>query len=380
MSGKKEKFDVIVVGLGPGGSVIGYLLALQGFKVLGIDYKQFPRFKLCGGLITLKTQKIINQIKPGALEELESKKIIFFSSPRYGIGFPDGVIYRNNLQACFKIVDRTSFDFYWYSCCKQSGAEVVVDKVVNVDVENNAVRLASGRKFFASCIIGADGVFSVVRKTLARQQFLKNYSEPGLAIALETFVSRLDFPYFPHIFFANIPEGYFWIFPHKQGYCVGVLSAKLTGQELKKYFFDFCRKKLNISPTRLFGAYLPYGNFTLNSGYKQCFLIGDAAGLADPLLGEGIFYAFKSAFILAKSFSCFPDFEQIRKRFYIEISQEVREFKAAFWWRKIFFTLSKLDNFKLFQWMFEKKSYFFEQIIQGERSFIWGKIKTRKSK
>ena len=58
----ENRFDAIVIGAGPAGSTAAYLLAKKGFKVLILDKKAFPRDKLCGGLITWKTVKVLENI------------------------------------------------------------------------------------------------------------------------------------------------------------------------------------------------------------------------------------------------------------------------------------------------------------------------------
>ena len=57
-----NSYDAIVIGAGPAGTTAAYLLAKNGFKVLIIDKKSFPRDKLCGGLLTQKTVKLLEDI------------------------------------------------------------------------------------------------------------------------------------------------------------------------------------------------------------------------------------------------------------------------------------------------------------------------------
>jgi flavin-dependent dehydrogenase len=73
-------FDVIVIGAGPAGSTAAYLLALNGFKVLIIDKAIFPRDKLCGGLLTLKSIKLLEDIFSTSVEFLKSRRVITYQS------------------------------------------------------------------------------------------------------------------------------------------------------------------------------------------------------------------------------------------------------------------------------------------------------------
>lgn len=52
-------YDVIVAGLGPGGATCAYELALKGLNVLAFDKEKFPRYKPCGGCLSLKVEKVL---------------------------------------------------------------------------------------------------------------------------------------------------------------------------------------------------------------------------------------------------------------------------------------------------------------------------------
>ena len=52
-------YDVIIVGAGPAGALLGYLLARQQFQVLMIEKKKFPRYKPCGGGLTRRTLALL---------------------------------------------------------------------------------------------------------------------------------------------------------------------------------------------------------------------------------------------------------------------------------------------------------------------------------
>ncbi|MCJ7616605.1 MAG: FAD-dependent oxidoreductase, partial [Desulfobacterales bacterium] len=55
-------YDVIIIGAGPSGSTAAFVLANRGFKVLVIDKHKFPRHKLCAGLLTWKTIKVLEDV------------------------------------------------------------------------------------------------------------------------------------------------------------------------------------------------------------------------------------------------------------------------------------------------------------------------------
>ncbi len=87
---EKSSYDVVIVGGGPAGSTAGFILSNLGFKVVIIDKSIFPRQKLCGGLITLKTLKLLNRVFSMEERLLKDNRILNFQSNSYEI------FYRNN--------------------------------------------------------------------------------------------------------------------------------------------------------------------------------------------------------------------------------------------------------------------------------------------
>ena len=78
-------YDVIIVGGGPAGSTAGYLLCNFGFNVIIIDKSNFPRRKLCGGLISYKTLKLLDRIFGETESSLRTKHILNFQSDHYEV-------------------------------------------------------------------------------------------------------------------------------------------------------------------------------------------------------------------------------------------------------------------------------------------------------
>ena len=62
MADSAAQFKVVVVGGGPAGSAAARTLAAAGVDVCVIDKSVFPRDKLCGGLLTLRSRKTFQQV------------------------------------------------------------------------------------------------------------------------------------------------------------------------------------------------------------------------------------------------------------------------------------------------------------------------------
>ena len=81
----KFHFDVIVIGAGPAGATAAYLLASHGYSVLILDKSTFPRSKLCGGLLTWKTVKLLENIFQITTDFLKSIRVITCNTLKYKV-------------------------------------------------------------------------------------------------------------------------------------------------------------------------------------------------------------------------------------------------------------------------------------------------------
>jgi flavin-dependent dehydrogenase len=169
-----------------------------------------------------------------------------------------------------------------------------------------------GRRWRARFLVGADGAASPTRRRLVgifpvcdlALAFGYNVADEeagrGGQGAQEEVVIR-----FPKNF-----TGYLWAFPRPGVMNFGVASklGEKTSDELRKLLKGFVEDYYGGSMPRLervsfFGAKIPTLDLKSWQGLRACgegwALVGDAAGFADPITGEGIYYAFKSSEMLA---------------------------------------------------------------------------------
>lgn len=322
---ENNAYDVIIIGGGPAGSTSGYLLSKAGLKVIIIDKSKFPRQKLCAGLLTQKTVHLIHSLFHETVNSLRKKDIINFESSYYEVFFRNKRIAKINHEGIpFYYVDRSVYDNFFLQKAKEAGAEILEGEIaVSTDYRKNEIVTSSGKTLRSKYIIGADGVYSRVRRELFFQRQNSDSWQRGLAPSYEVFVDKKTIRNAPdsysRIFYDVVNWGYAWVFPNKDRIIIGMggLTIK-NGKNLLNSFHKFLlslglsksetQSKIRVQQ----GHAVPYGNFLKNPVRESTFLVGDAAGFAGPLLGEGIFYAHKSAQLAS-----------------LAIIQEIREGKNA---------------------------------------------------
>lgn len=296
------KYDVIIVGAGPAGSTAGYLLSGRGLSVLIIDKCKFPREKLCGGLITHKTVRLLERVFGETVSSLKDKQIINYESDHYEVLYKNKIVDKKNIDIPFRFIDRYSYDNFLLVKAREAGADVIEgEEIVSFDFAGDQLTTSDGRTLRADFFIGADGVNSVIRRSFPNICFDPRVWLNNIATALEIFVSRSEVKRqinHPMIFFDFITHGYSWVFPNRDRIIVG--TGGLTLKNRKRFIHSFHNflSALDIDKRladKIKSYAFPYGNFMLNPAFRNVILVGDAAGFADPLMGEGIFYAQRSA-------------------------------------------------------------------------------------
>lgn len=283
-------YDVIIVGAGPSGCAAAYDLAVAGKSVLLLDRHHFPRVKPCAGALTIKTIKALRYRVDPVVRTVAT-------SIRATRDLTDATKLRSRHPIAIMTV-RAEFDDFCLRKTIAAGAEFrVIDDVLALEEHDSHVLLRTrDAELRANFLIGADGVNSKVRLLLGDQSWFRR------ALAIEAHAPLHPEAQPMELDFGVVDRGYAWSF-HKGDHLNVGLYTEATGVKLTRPMLaDYLRRKFGREDYSHFvGHYLGIGGLHYRPTHQRIFLVGDAAGMTDPLSGEGICNAVKSGQAAAQS-------------------------------------------------------------------------------
>lgn len=348
--------DLLIVGAGPAGSFAAERLARGGVSVVLFDGRPEGEPKACGGGVTAKALKAWPQLL-GAVGRTVNELEMYSPSGRH---------LHLQLDEPFAIYSRVAFDSYLRERARDAGAKVVAEKITPRAIKRTeigwTVRGANNTEWTAKVLVAADGANSAIAKKLAG---------PLAASDMEVaFGYRAPLPEQGSVptVIAFLPGwvGYAWAFPRLDHVSFGIATTqdafdhKALDALLWQFMFGYYRQrsdsKANIwknsqpdtdmennlrAAAESYAARIPgladetwEQRRASGAGWA---LLGDAAGFADPVTGEGIYYALRSAELFADSLLAGrpEEYEQRwREDFGAELrraSQMRRRFYGNFW-------------------------------------------------
>lgn len=289
-------YDVVIAGGGPAGAAAARVLAGRGASVALLDKAVFPRNKLCGGLLTWKTVRTLKRVFGLDEAELHAAGLVDFQADSYSLRLLGREVSRDQGVHPFLLVNRTRFDHHLLGLAREAGTEVHQGVgAVHCIPGKGVVATSDGREFSGRFIIGADGANSRLRRALGVD---KTAWQANLATALEFHLPRSEAPAplrdlaEPQLHAGHLKAGYGWVFPNSEHLCIGMCGLVGRRSEMRVNLSGFLTMLgIDSVDVNLKAHPLPYGNWLENPCRERLLLAGDAAGLVEPLLGEGIFYA-----------------------------------------------------------------------------------------
>ena len=291
------KYDTIIVGAGPAGSSAAYLLAKAGMRVLLIEKYAFPRNKLCGGLLSGRSDKIFRQIYQSGWEPR-----LDYVAKGMRLYYQEHFLNELNDERVLHLTTRELFDTYLVELATQQGAAFLQQAPVReVDAATHTVILQNGTTYQADFIIGADGVLSCVAQSLYPGVIKTQRFTLGLEIEIPREDVQSDVT-IPEIYFGVVKWGYGWVFPKSDTITVGLGGIWRKNPHIKQQFQSFLEQRFgSISTIPFRGHFLPLHRYRHASGKSAILLAGDAAGLVEPITGEGIAFAMQSGQFAAQA-------------------------------------------------------------------------------
>lgn len=312
------KYDVIVCGAGPAGACAAYETAAHGLRTLLIEKRPLPRYKTCGGGLPLTLANDLPALVPEAFVESTVTQL------RHTWNFADVYMGEINLDPAqppmsLWMVQRSIFDNALAERAVRAGAEVKDDlsiRMVEPDGDHLVrVTTSTGDVYSAKHIVGGDGANGIVARCA---DLRKNRI---FAIGLEAEIPHewglgheALRPEIAHLEYG-VKQGYAWVFPkaHSLSVGAGMFGRRNTEgrgearkEELAQWITGYLKLlgvPRDIAEIELHGHPLPIWNGAepVEAWNGRVLLAGDAAGMVNPLFGDGISYACKSGALAGKT-------------------------------------------------------------------------------
>jgi geranylgeranyl reductase family protein len=279
-----SEIDVAVVGAGPAGSTAALELARRGVSVALLERERLPRYKTCGGGLVERARRRL---------EVDVSDLVERSCERVVLGLLPGrrQIEVHRAGGVVHMTMRSALDQRLTDAARSAGATVVDGcEVESLREGAEHVRLdTSLGSIAARFVVAADGVSSRV----ARAAGWPAIAELAPALECEVEVSPADFERLGGAarFDLGLPAGgYAWVFPKRAHLSMGVVSLRRGPARLDEAFEQYLAHLAITQPVRIerHGWPIPLAPRPGGLARGRVLLAGDAAGLADPLTGEGI--------------------------------------------------------------------------------------------
>ncbi len=292
-----QRYDVLVVGAGPAGSATAIHLARGGAHVLLADRARFPRDKPCGGGVT---GRALRQAPCDLTPVVERVVHTFELRLHHRRSFR-----RTSRQPLILMTRRRQLDAFLAEQAVRAGATFRDGaRVEHLEIGAAGVTATvGGTRVAADLLVGADGANGVVARAVGLDAGIVR----GVALEGNVRWELLDKDRYATtavIEFGAPPGGYGWLFPKGEHANLGVGGWATEGPHLRAHLARLARAygvdpaavtdvRGHRLPMRRLGAAIPARGNVL--------LVGDAAGLVDPLSGDGIYEAFTSARLAAEA-------------------------------------------------------------------------------
>lgn len=341
-----ETFDVAIVGAGPAGATAAWALARTGRRVVLLEKQRLPRYKTCGGGVLTRARAWLPPLADDVFECVDARASLQLLRA-------DGTTLEcaPDEPIPVALAMRATLDHALADAAARAGA-VLRDghAVLAVDAGREHVELATDRgRLRADFLVVADGATGPTAR-------FAGWSAPHGGVAALEWELDVDaatlarFTAHARFDFGDVDSGYAWVFGKRERLSVGILSTRRSGglaPLLERYL-----ERLAIRPTRVerHGYVIPLAPRREGVARGRVLLVGDAAGLADPVLAEGISHAALGARLAARALDEGRGHVDVSARIYRELV-EVEIGRELVWARRL---ARVLHRPALRAWLFER--------------------------
>lgn len=344
-SPESQCYDAIVVGMGPAGSTAAYELSRAGVSVLALDKQAHPRYKACGGGLSVRIDRIL---------DAEFKSVVEHTihGVQFSYGGRDPFFIPSSSPIAYMVM-RDRFDHLLVEKARRAGTEIHEGEQAHTFIPfEDGVEVVTDRgRYRSRVLIGADGANSVVAQRLFPNRRLRGRP------SLESEIRIGQAPVYPGegkvlIDLGATERGYAWIFPKSQRLSIGVAEFRGLTTSPRGVFQRFVQEEKGLAPFAvpspsghplpLYSTGAPRSRPGLVS--HRALLVGDAGHLVDPLFGEGIYYAIRSGQMAATSvLDMFRDHRRTLSEYERAVGREIlEEFRIASRVARIVYTFPRL--------------------------------------
>jgi len=301
---------IAIVGGGPAGALAAALLAEGGRHVLLFDEK-LAWEKPCGGGITHKALRQYPFLADAGSESNPVEHCELIS--------PSGQRVRFHMQHPVAIFSRLTLNGLLLERARRTGtgngSDIDARVAAGVDIRQERVTRIAGtsgdwrlftpqHEYRASCLVIAAGA-----RNPFRSQFLSPISPRDLMVTAGYFIRGRSS--LMQIQFLKGITGYIWVFPRADHVSAGIAGkmGETSAVELRRMLERWLEEHwleqngFSFDGARFYSHILPSFRAQTFEKLEVCgeswAMIGDSAGLVDPITGEGLYYALRSADLCA---------------------------------------------------------------------------------
>lgn len=364
----EARFEVVVVGAGPAGAACALRLARAGRSVALVDRKEPPRYKACGGGLTVRARRELEALIP--LDEvIESECVraelhLARSGRSYTVERPGSLV---------TMTQRAELDAKIVECACEAGAVLFAPREVKALAREGrrlVLRTDAG-SIESAAVVAADGAVGITARSAGFPELPCRVPALECEIGVEERVlarfrgtARFDF---------DVPrDGYAWVFPKRRHLSIGCLATRTGGRALRRTLEEYLAH-LQLGPVRSredHGALIPLRQRPGPLARDGVLLVGDAAGLVDPLTCEGLSHALASARLAAMALDEGLGTNELAERRYREtIAAEIQpELALARTLARLVFGAPRLRDL-LFRWRGASLAEAVCRLIAGETTY-----------